>query len=319
MARILVTGGAGFIGFHVAKALLERGDTVIVVDNFNDYYDPKLKEARAKELTDNYKEVYILRVDIADYGELTKVFEKHKPDKICHLAAQAGVRYSLENPFIYERTNVLGTLNLLELCRHLGPKDFIFASTSSVYGKNTKMPFKETDRTNTQLSLYAATKKSDEAIAHAYHDMFGLNCTGLRFFNVYGPWGRPDLALFLFTQAMLKDEPINVFGYGKSKRDYTYIDDIVDGVLSAIDKPFPYELINLGRGEPVLLLDFIHSLEEYLGKKAKMNLMELQPGEVMETNADISKARKLLGYDPKVSVEEGMKSFLDWYMEYYGD
>ena len=315
--KVLLTGGAGFIGFHTAKALLKRGDEVIIVDNFNEYYDPKLKEGRIKVLADSGGQVHVERVDIADYQALEKVFKTYQPDKVCHLAAQAGVRYSLENPFIYERTNVLGTLNLLELCRHLGPKDFVFASTSSVYGKNEKMPFKETDHTNTQISLYAATKKADEAIAHAYHDMFGLNCTGLRFFNVYGPWGRPDLALFLFTEAMLKDKPINVFGFGKSSRDYTYVDDIVSGILAAIDKGFSWEIINLGRGEPVLLLDFIKTLEEYLGKKAKMNMMELQPGEVMATFADISKARKLLGYEPKVSVREGMKEFLEWYRNYY--
>ncbi|MCK5357562.1 MAG: SDR family NAD(P)-dependent oxidoreductase, partial [Elusimicrobiales bacterium] len=216
---ILITGGAGFIGYHIARILLERGDRVIVVDNFNDYYDPKLKESRAGELSKDYKDVQIVRVDIADYQPLEEIFKNNKIDKVCHLAAQAGVRYSLEHPFIYERTNVLGMLNLLELCRHYKIKDFIYASSSSVYGNNKKLPFSEKDRVDTPISLYGATKKSSEEMAHTYHHLFGLNCTGLRFFTVYGPWGRPDMALFLFTNAILAGKPINVFNNGEMARD----------------------------------------------------------------------------------------------------
>ena len=314
---ILLTGGAGFIGFHTAKKLLERGDRIIIVDNFNDYYDPELKRARAKILTSKYDAVEFEEVDIADYKALENIFKNEKIDKVCHLAAQAGVRYSLEHPFAYERTNITGTLNLLELCRHYSVKDFIYASSSSVYGNNKKLPFIETDRVDTPISLYAASKKSNEEMAYTYHHLFGLNCTGLRFFTVYGPWGRPDMALFLFTKAILDNKAIKVFNNGEMARDFTYIDDIVSGVIFALDKSYPYEIFNLARGESIKLMDYISEIEKNLNKSAKKNMMPLQPGDVPETSADISHAREKLGYDPQTSVPTGVKNFIEWYKRYY--
>ncbi|NQU98159.1 SDR family NAD(P)-dependent oxidoreductase [Candidatus Woesearchaeota archaeon] len=311
--KILVTGGCGFIGFHTSKALLERGDEVVVVDNFNKYYDVSLKRARAGLL----RGCEIVEVDISDYEAMEKVFEKHSFDKVCHLAAQAGVRYSLENPFVYEKSNVKGTIVLLELCKKFKIKDFIFASSSSVYGSNTKLPFSENDRVDNPISLYAATKKNNEEMAYAYNHLFGLNCVGLRFFTVFGPFGRPDMALFLFTDAILKGEEIKVFNNGDMFRDFTYIDDIIKGVLLAIDSGLKFEIFNLARGEKVQLMDFILSIEDCLGMKAKKKMLPMQPGDVKGTNGDISKARKMLGYNPKVSVKEGVKKFIDWYNEYY--
>lgn len=313
---ILVTGGAGFIGFHVAKALLDRGDEVILVDNFSDYYDVKLKEDRIKQI-EGHENLVVVRSDISDYKEIEKLFKKYKFDQICHLAAQAGVRYSLENPFVYEKANCLGTLNLLELCRHNGVKDFIFSSSSSVYGGNKKIPFSEDDNVSSPISLYAATKKYNELIAHVYHKLYGLNCTGLRFFTVYGPWGRPDMANYLFTSKMVKGEKIPVFNFGNMRRDFTYVSDIVAGVLSALDKAYPYEIFNLGNNEVVELSYFIKCIEDVLGVKAKQDLLPIQKGDVPTTYADISKAKGMLGYNPRVSIEEGIKNYIVWFKEYY--
>ena len=310
--NILVTGGAGFIGFHVAKALLERGDNVTIIDNFNDYYDVRLKQARAKELK-KFNNLEIIKADISDYNTINNIFKNHKFNKICHLAAQAGIRYSLENPLEYEKSNILGTLVMLEMAKKYNIKDFVFASSSSVYGDNEKTPFSEDDNVDNPVSLYAATKKSDELLAYTYHHIYKINCTGLRFFTVYGPWGRPDMAYFKFTKAILKDKPIDVYNYGKMKRDFTYISDITDGILAAIDNPFPYEIINLGNNEPTELSYFIECIENTLKKKAKKNMMPMQPGDVIITYADIKKAEKLLNYKPKVKIEEGIKKFVEWY------
>lgn len=315
--KILLTGGAGFIGFHVAKVLLARGDEIVIVDNFNDYYDPALKEDRIKELKNEFGGLQVVRADISDYDSLEKIFKENKFNKICHLAAQAGVRYSLENPFVYERANYLGTLNLLELCRHYQVKDFIFASSSSVYGDNKKLPFSEIDRVDTPISLYAATKKADEEMVFTYHHLFGLNCTGLRFFTVYGPWGRPDHALFKFTKNIIEDKKIDVNNGGEMSRDFTYISDIVTGVVAAIDKPFAYEIFNLARGESIKLNDFILAIESKLGKKAEKNMQPLPAGDVPATWADISKAKEMLNYNPQVSIVEGINNFIDWYQGYY--
>ena len=316
MLKILVTGGAGFIGFHTVIALLERGDDVVVIDNFNDYYSRELKEARAKVLAD-YKNVKIIRADITDYAAMEEIFKEHRFDKICHLAAQAGVRYSLENPFIYEKTNTLGTLNLLELCQRYSIKDFIFASSSSVYGNNKKLPFSEDDRVDIPISLYAATKKANEEMAFSYHHLYGLNCIGLRFFTVYGPWGRPDMALFKFTENIIAGKPIDVYNKGNMTRDFTYISDAVGGVLAAIDKSYSYEIFNLARGESVNLMEYIKEIENNLGKKAEKNMMPIQPGDVPATLSDISKAKKMLNYNPRVSIKEGIKEFINWYRDYF--
>ena len=313
--NILVTGGAGFIGFHTAKKLLERGDSVVVVDNFSDYYDVSLKEARADILRQHGAKIIIL--DISDYDDLEDVFRQHKFDKVCHLAAQAGVRYSLENPFVYHKSNVLGTQNVVELCQKYGIKDFVFASSSSVYGNNTELPFSEEHSVDRPISVYAATKKSNEELAYTYHHLYGLNCTGLRFFTVYGPWGRPDMALFKFTKLILEGKKIPVFNYGNMKRDFSYIDDIVNGVVAAIDNPVPYEIINLARGECRTLTEYIDELEKHLGVKADREMLPIQPGDVPQTYGDISKAKELLGYDPKTSISEGIKKFVEWYREYY--
>ena len=315
MACILVTGVAGFIGYHVAEALLARGDTVVGVDDLNEYYDPELKQARLAML--KKKGFSFVQADFSDWKAIEPVFTQQQIDTVCHLGAQAGVRYSLEDPFAYERSNNLGTLTLLELCRQHGVEHFVFASSSSVYGANTELPFSEEQRADTQLSVYGATKKSNEAVAHAYSHLFKINCTGLRFFTVYGPWGRPDLSLFKFVKTTLAGEPIDVYNHGKHSRDFTFIADIVQGVLAALDKPFKYEIFNLGRGESVKLMDFITIIEEVLGKKAEKNMLPMQPGDVEATHADISKAKKLLGYAPKTSIQEGTAKFIAWYKEYY--
>jgi UDP-glucuronate 4-epimerase len=314
--KILVTGGAGFIGFHVAKALLDRGDSVVIVDNFNDYYDPSLKYARINQIKRN-KKLKVYKADISNPKKLEKIFRKNKFDKICHLAAQAGVRYSLNDPLRYEKWNNIGTLNILEMAKKYKIKDIVFASSSSVYGGNKKILFSESDNVDKPVSFYAATKKCNELYAYTYSHLYGLNCTGLRFFTVYGPYGRPDMALFKFVDAIIKGKPIEVYNYGKMKRDFTYITDIVKGVLKAIDKPFSYEIINLGNNNPVELMKFIEIIEKEVGKKSKKKMMDIQPGEVLITYADIGKAKKLLGYEPKTDVEEGIKEFVKWYKQFY--
>lgn len=312
--NILVTGGAGFIGSSVVKELLSRGNQVVVIDDLNSYYDIRLKKARLAQFKDK---IAFYQLSIADYQSLQKVFEQHKFDKVCHLAAQAGVRYSLENPFAYEQANCLGTLNILELMRKFNIKDLVFASSSSVYGGNKKIPFSADDNVDNPISLYAATKKSNELYAHVYHHLFGFNCFGLRFFTVYGPWGRPDMALFKFTKAILEDEPIDVYNYGKMKRDFTFITDIVDGVIKALDNVKGYEIFNLGNSKTVELNYFIECIEKELHKTAKKKLLPLQQGDVPETFADIEKTKKILGWEPKVSIEQGVKEFVKWYKEYH--
>ena len=314
MATILVTGIAGFIGSTTAHLLADRGDTVIGVDNFNPYYDPKLKRDRAKRLEGKAK---IYECDIIDLPGLRKVFSQHKVDKVLHLAAQAGVRYSIENPFAYEQANNLGTLNMLEICRELGVKTFVFASSSSVYGGNTKTPFSVNDPVDHPISLYAATKKYNELIAHVYHHLFGMNCTGLRFFTVYGPWGRPDMALFKFTDATIKGQPIDVYNHGKMKRDFTFVTDIAAGIIASLDKSYPYEIFNLGNSSTVDLTYYIECIEKELGKKAIKNMLPMQPGDVPATMADIEKSKRMLGFDPKVKVEQGIKEFVQWYRDYF--
>ena len=314
---VLITGGAGFIGSHLAKVLLNRGDDVVIVDNFNDYYDPQIKRDRIKNLETLTKKPKVYELDVAHKKDLEKVFKENKLTKICHLAGQAGVRYSIENPYTYEESNVLGTLNMLELAKDYQVQDFVFASSSSVYGANTKTPFKESDKTETPMSLYAATKKMQELMAYTYHSLYDLNCTGLRFFTVYGDWYRPDMALFLFAEKMFKDEPINVFNNGKMQRDFTYIDDIVAGVIASLDKAYPYEIFNIAGGKSIELMTYIDELEKAIGKKAKKNMMPMQAGDVPVTDADISKARKLLDYNPQTTVEDGVGKFVQWYKDYY--
>jgi UDP-glucuronate 4-epimerase len=314
MKTILVTGAAGFIGAWTAQALRNRGDRVIGVDNFNPYYDVRLKRNRVKALIPDVK---IFPVDITDRKALRKVVEKVKIDQICHLAAQAGVRYSLTNPFAYEHTNNLGTLNLLELARERRIRSFIYASSSSVYGANKKIPFSVDDPVDAPVSLYAATKRANELTAHVYHHLYGLRCTGLRFFTVYGPWGRPDMALFSFTKGIVEGKTIPVFNHGRMKRDFTYVTDIVSGVLGALDKEFPYEILNLGNCQPVPLKRFISAIEKALGKKAKKKLLPIQPGDVPATWADIKKTTRLLGFRPTTDIQTGVNRFVDWYRSYY--
>jgi UDP-glucuronate 4-epimerase len=312
--KILITGAAGFIGSHVAHSLLEDGHEVVGLDNFNDYYDVGLKEARHARLIENpcYEGI---RGNIHDYELLKEIFEKHIIDRVCHLAAQAGVRYSLENPFAYQESNLKGFLNILEICRHHEIPRLVYASSSSVYGGNTKVPFSESDVVDHPVSLYAATKKSNELMAHSYTHLYGFQTIGLRFFTVYGPWGRPDMAYWLFTKAMLQGQAIKVFNHGDMQRDFTYIDDIVLGIKSAIfnDGLSPYEIINLGNNQPVQLTDFIHEIADALGMQPKMEMLPMQSGDVHITYADISKAQTKLKYQPKTSIHEGINRFVDWY------
>ena len=313
---VLVTGAAGFIGFHVSKALLDSGHKVVGIDNLNPYYDVTLKNARL-EILKNYDKFYFYKVDLQDMEALKEAFKYHDPEVICNLAAQAGVRYSLTDPFSYQKSNLEGFLNILELAKASKTKNLVYASSSSVYGSNKKIPFSVEDRVDTPISLYAATKKANELMAHAYHYLYGIPCTGLRYFTVYGPWGRPDMALFLFTDAILKGRPIDVYNYGKMKRDFTYIDDIVDGTIAALRRPFPYEIFNLGNSQPVELMDFIRILEEELGVEAEKNMLPIQPGDVPETAADIKESKEKLGYEPKTPVREGIRKFVAWYRDYY--
>lgn len=294
---------------------MDRGDKVIIVDNFNDYYDPKLKRDRIKKLLKGYK-FTLYKGDIRDYKFLERIFKKEKPDKVLHLAAMAGVRYSLLNPLLYQDVNVGGTLNLLELSQIHKIKNFVFASSSSVYGVNKKVPFSETDNVDNPISPYAATKKATELLAHVYSYTHNLPVTGLRFFTVYGPWGRPDMAYFSFTKKIINGEPIGVYNHGKMLRDFTYIDDIVDGVVRVLDKVSKYEIINIGADKPEKLSKFIESLEKSIGKKAKKKMMPMQPGDVPRTIADVRKLRKL-GWNPTTRIEDGLKKFVDWYRDYY--
>ena len=312
---LFITGAAGFIGFHLAIAAKKRGDRVVGLDNFNTYYDPKLKEARAREL--EKLGVEIVRGDICDYPLLQSTVEQHKVTHIAHLAAQAGVRYSLKEPQAYVKTNIEGFLNILEVCRHHPGIPLVYASSSSVYGMNEKVPFSETDRVDNQASLYGATKKSNELFASTYHHLFKISVTGLRFFTVYGPWGRPDMAYFSFTKDILEEKPINVFNHGKMLRDFTYIDDIVSGTLAAIDKESKCEVFNLGNHEPSELKRFIQIIEDAVGKKAELNFLPMQPGDVPATFADIDHSRKILGFHPQTPLEKGIPQFVEWYKSFF--
>jgi UDP-glucuronate 4-epimerase len=332
---ILVTGTAGFIGSHVAHKLLDRGDEVVGFDNLNDYYDPELKKARLARLLARPGYTH-LTADLADRAAVEQAFATHRPSRVVHLAAQAGVRYAAQNPHVYVSSNVTGFLHILEGCRHHGVEHLVYASTSSVYGANTAMPFSEHSSTEHPLTLYAATKKANEQMAHAYAHLYGFPCTGLRFFTVYGPWGRPDMALFLFTKAILAGEPLRVFNHGRHKRSFTYVDDIVEGVVRTLDRipgkdpgwdgkspdpassgVAPYRLYNIGNEQPVELLRYIEVLEHCLGRKAKMEMLPLQPGDVPDTEADVSDLVADVGYRPVVPVEEGVARFVAWYCEYY--
>ncbi|TXG78209.1 SDR family NAD(P)-dependent oxidoreductase [Candidatus Dojkabacteria bacterium] len=315
--KVLITGGAGFIGSATAKALMDRGDTPILIDNFNDYYTPALKEDRIKKFLKAYKGKFTLyRVDIRDQKSLEKIFKKEKPEKIIHLAAMAGVRNSLKDPALYADVNVMGTIYLLDLAAKYQVKNFLYASSSSVYGNNKKLPFSETDPVDTPISPYAATKKATELLAHVYSHIHGLPTTGLRFFTVYGPWGRPDMALFDFTRAIYADETIKVYNRGKMTRNFTYIDDIVSGVLTCLDKNLPCAVMNIGGDKEEKLTRFIEVIEENIGKTAKKKMMPLQPGDVPSTVADIRRLRKL-GWKPTTRIEVGIKNFVDWYREYF--
>lgn len=309
--KILVTGGAGFIGSHITEKLLERGDSVICVDNFNDYYSPKIKELNVAPFLENpnYK---LYRKDIVDYGAMKDIFEAEKIERICHCAARAGVRPSMENPFLYEEVNIRGTLNLLDLAKDYGIENFVLFSTSSVYGVSKKIPFSEADEVN-PISPYAATKRATEIFAYAYNHMYKLNVNVIRPFNIYGPGGRPDMIPFKFTKIVDEGGEIQKFGDGKMKRDHTYIDDFTEGVVSAIDNIFGFEIFNLGNSNPVELGYYIEVVEKNLGKKANIKECDVPMTEVPITYADISKARKMLGYEPKTKIEEGMKKFIEWY------
>ena len=332
--KVLITGAAGFIGSALSLRLLERGDEVIGIDSLNDYYDVTLKEARL-ERTAVYDDFTDLRVSIDDREAMADIFSTHRPDRVVNLAAQAGVRYSIENPLAYVDTNLLGFANVLEGCRHNGVEHLVYASSSSVYGSNTKMPFSVHDNVDHPVSLYAASKKANELMAHTYSHLYRIPTTGLRFFTVYGPWGRPDMAYFKFTQKILAGEPIDVFNNGNHQRDFTYIDDIVEGVVRLLDKipepnpdwtgdapdaassTAPYRLYNIGNNQPVELMHYIEVLEDCLGKKAVKNMLPMQPGDVQATYADVDELVRAIDYKPAMSVEEGMARFVDWYNDYY--
>ncbi len=332
--KILVTGAAGFIGFFTAKTLLERGDAVIGVDNFNDYYDPALKEARSA-LLDEHDNFRMQRIDLADREAMERLFAREGFDKVVHLAAQAGVRYSIENPHTYIESNIVGTLHILEGCRHHDVAHCVYASSSSVYGANTAMPFSVHQNVDHPLALYGATKKANELMAHTYSSLYGLPTTGLRFFTVYGPWGRPDMALFMFTKNIIEGKPIDVFNYGNHRRDFTYIDDIVEGVVRTLDHTAtpnaewnttdpdpassnaPYRIYNIGNRQPVELMRYIEVIEECVGRKAETNMLPMQPGDVPDTWADTADLAKDVGYEPATPIEQGVKNFVDWYRDFY--
>jgi len=332
--KILITGTAGFIGNNLAQKLLARGEEVIGIDNLNDYYDVSLKKARLS-LINNNPAFTEARIDLEDRQAVEALFDQHKPNKVVNLAAQAGVRYSIENPYAYIESNIFGFVNILQGCRNHAVEHLVYASSSSVYGANTNMPFSIHNNVDHPLSLYAASKKSNELMAHTYSNLFDIPTTGLRFFTVYGPWGRPDMALFLFTKNILAGKPIDVFNYGKHRRDFTYIDDIVEGVIRTLDKTAtpnpdwnsdkpdpatskaPYQLYNIGNNSPVELMHYIDVLQDCLGKKAEINMLPLQPGDVPDTYADVSDLVKDVDYKPETSVEEGVANFVNWYREFY--
>jgi len=333
--KVLVTGSAGFVGSALTLRLLERGDQVVGIDSLNDYYDPDLKRARLARHQNHPRYTHV-HGDLADRAAVEALFAQHRPQRVVNLAAQAGVRHAIVNPHIYVSSNLTGFLHVLEGCRHHGVEHLVFASTSSVYGANTGLPFSVHEGTQHPLSLYAATKKANEMMAHSYAHLYGLPCTGLRFFTVYGPWGRPDMALFLFTKAILAGKPIQVFNHGHHRRDFTYIDDIVEGVIRTLDRVAapdpkwdgaspdpatsraPYRLYNIGNQTPVPLLRYIEVLEQCLGTKARMEMLPLQPGDVPDTEADVSDLVEDVGYKPATSVETGVRRFVEWYRAYYG-
>ena len=329
--KILVTGTAGFIGFHLAKKLLDQGHIVIGLDNINDYYDVSLKYGRLNELGINksnlednkslqsstYPNHKFIKANLEDAETLNKLFETEKFDAVCNLAAQAGVRYSIENPHAYISSNIVGFMNILEACRNYNVKNLSYASSSSVYGLNKEQPFKTTDQTDTPVSLYAATKKSNELMAHTYSHLYNIQTTGLRFFTVYGPWGRPDMAPMLFTDAILNDRAIKVFNHGKMSRDFTYVDDIVDGIVKVINNPSPYNIYNIGNNSPVNLMEFIETIENALDKKATKNFMDIQPGDVESTFADVSGLIEDFDYKPETPLSHGVDEFVKWYREFY--
>lgn len=314
-SKILITGGAGFIGSQLAKALMDRGDEVVIIDNFNNYYNPQLKEDRIRHILGSYN-FKLYRGDIRDYNLLQEIFEKEKVDKVMHLAAMAGVRSSLEDPMLYEEVNIRGTLNLLNLAAKNRVDNFVYASSSSVYGNSQEIPFNENQSVDNPISPYAATKKSIELLAYVYSHLYGLNVTGLRYFTVYGPWGRPDMALFKFTKNITEGRPIDVYNNGEMTRNFTYIDDIVSGTIKAIDNPARYSVMNIGGDKEETLMKFIEVLEKNLGVRAEKNMLPMQPGDVMSTVADISKLRSL-DWEPTTGIEEGIKNFVDWYKDYY--
>jgi len=316
MQRIIVTGAAGFIGFHLAQSLLKDGCQVIGIDNINSYYDPQIKHRRL-EILRQYPKFQFHKQDIVNFDKLSEIFHREKPHVICHLAAQAGVRHSLTHPEDYIQSNLIGFFNLIELAKQHQCENFLYASSSSVYGNNTKIPFAVEDTVDHPISLYAATKKSNELIAHTYSHLYGLPTTGFRFFTVYGPWGRPDMALFLFTEAILKNHPIKVYNFGNMRRDFTFIDDIIQGIKAAIPKKFPYEIFNLGNHQSISLTYFIELIEKALGKTAVKELLPMQPGDVPESMADIDHSRNLLGFNPQTSIEIGIASFILWYRDYF--
>lgn len=332
--KVMVTGSAGFIGAALTLRLLARGDTIVGIDNHNDYYDPSIKEARLAQFSDHPNYTH-LRIDLGDRKAIEAAFAEHQPQRVVNLAAQAGVRYSIENPLAYIDSNIVGFAHILEGCRHHGVEHLVYASSSSVYGANTAMPFSVHHNVDHPLSLYAASKKSNELMAHTYSHLYQLPTTGLRFFTVYGPWGRPDMALFKFTKAIMAGEPIDVFNFGKHRRDFTYIDDIVEGVIRVLDRPAPsnpnwnsnqpdpgtstapWRVYNIGNNSPVELMDYIGALEAALGKKAEMNLLPLQPGDVPDTYADVADLVEQFDYKPATPVTTGVARFIEWYRGYY--
>ena len=332
--KIIVTGSAGFIGYSLCVKLLERGENIIGIDNHNDYYDPKIKQARVKILA-NFSTYQHYKIDLNDQKSLNEIFRTHKISKVVNLAAQAGVRYSMENPLAYINSNIVGFAHILENCRNFNIEHLVYASTSSVYGANTKMPFSENDSTNHPLSIYAASKLSNELMAHSYSHLFNLPTTGLRFFTVYGPWGRPDMALFLFTKAIIENKTIDVFNNGNMVRDFTYIDDIVNGIVRVLFKPAesssnhdskhpnpsisssPYRIFNIGNNSPVQLLDYISAIENVVGIESNKNYLPIQPGDVAETSASTDKLNQWVNFHPETSIEFGIEKFVNWYRDYF--